>query len=129
MTFNNLEDVIEQKYKDIGQVRQEYPYVVDVFKNSRFAPEILQGLSMALEDFGDVPLIVRSSSLLEDRLGEAFAGKYKSLFISNQGSAASTKNLLFEIHIDANGAGRITSRVASNTRSTRSDSFSVPCPA
>ncbi len=86
MTYNNLEDVIEQKYKDIGQVRQEYAYVIDVFKNSRFAPEIIQGLSLALNDFGDVPLIVRSSSLLEDRLGAAFAGKYKSLFISNQGT-------------------------------------------
>ena len=41
---------------------------------------------MALDNFEEVPLIVRSSSLLEDRLGAAFAGKYKSLFIANQGS-------------------------------------------
>ncbi|NJO90600.1 MAG: hypothetical protein HC831_17800 [Chloroflexia bacterium] len=40
---------------------------------------------MALDDFGEVPLVVRSSSLLEDRLGMSFAGKYKSLFIANQG--------------------------------------------
>lgn len=86
MSYNKLEDIIEQKYKDIGQVRQEYPYVVHVFKNSAFDPEIVKGLSLALDDFGEVPLIVRSSSLLEDRLGTAFAGKYKSLFISNQGS-------------------------------------------
>jgi len=86
MRYNNLEDVIEQKYKDIGQVRQEYPYVVHVFKNSPFPPELVKGLSLALDNFGEVPLIVRSSSLLEDRLGSAFAGKYKSLFIANQGS-------------------------------------------
>ncbi len=86
MNYNNLEDIIEQKYKDSDQVRQEYPYVVHVFKNSPFAPEIIKGLSLALDDFGDVPLIVRSSSLLEDRLGAAFAGKYKSLFIANMGS-------------------------------------------
>ena len=86
MRYNNLEDIIEQKYKDIGQVRQEYPYVVHVFKNSPFPPEIIKGLSLALDDLGKVPLIVRSSSLLEDRLGAAFAGKYKSLFIANQGS-------------------------------------------
>jgi len=86
MRYNNLEDVIEQKYKDIGQVRQEYPYVVHVFKNSSFPPEIIKGLSSALDDFDEVPLIVRSSSLLEDRLGAAFAGKYKSLFIANQGT-------------------------------------------
>ena len=86
MRYNNLEDVIEQKYKDIGQVRQEYPYVIHVFKNSPFPPELTKGLAIAIDDFGKVPLIVRSSSLLEDRLGAAFAGKYKSLFIANQGS-------------------------------------------
>jgi len=86
MSYNKLEDIIEQKYKDLGQIRQEYPYVVHVFKNSVFDPEIVKGLSLALDDFGEVPLIVRSSSLLEDRLGTAFAGKYKSLFIANQGS-------------------------------------------
>jgi phosphoenolpyruvate synthase/pyruvate phosphate dikinase len=41
---------------------------------------------MALDDFGDCPLIVRSSSLLEDQMGAAFSGKYKSLFLANQGS-------------------------------------------
>ncbi len=84
--FNALEDIIEQKYKDIGQVRQEYPFVVQLFKNSRFPPEIAIGLSAALDDFGENPLIVRSSSLLEDRLGTSFAGIYKSLFIANQGT-------------------------------------------
>ena len=83
--YNNLDEVIEQKYKDIEVIRQEYPHLVQVFKNSTFPPEIVKGLSMALDDLGEVPLIVRSSSLLEDRLGTAFAGKYKSLFLANQG--------------------------------------------
>ncbi len=86
MTYNNLEEIVEQKYKEIGRVRQEYPYVLQVFKNSSFSPEIVKGLLMALEDFGDVPLVVRSSSLLEDRVGAVFAGKYKSLFIANKGT-------------------------------------------
>lgn len=86
MTYNNLEEIVEQKYKEIRRVRQEYPYVVQVFKNSSFSPEIVKGLLTALEDFGDSPLVVRSSSLLEDRVGSVFAGKYKSLFISNTGS-------------------------------------------
>jgi predicted nucleotidyltransferase len=86
MSYNNLDEIMEQKYKEIGQVRQEYPYVIHVFKNSLHAPEIVKGLLMALEDFGDVPLVIRSSSLLEDRVGAVFAGKYKSLFIANQGS-------------------------------------------
>lgn len=84
--YNNLEDVVEQKYKDPGRVRQEYPYIVHLFKNSPLPPEIVRGLSLALDDFGDVPLIVRSSSLLEDQVGAAFAGKYKSLFIANKGT-------------------------------------------
>ncbi|MBC8321086.1 MAG: nucleotidyltransferase domain-containing protein [Bacteroidetes bacterium] len=86
MSYNNLEEIMEQKYKEIGRVRQEYPYVVQVFKNSLFSPEIVKGLLTALEDLGDVPLIIRSSSLLEDRVGAIFAGKYKSLFIANKGT-------------------------------------------
>ena len=61
---------------------------MQVFKNSRFPPEIVKGLSIALDDLGDRPLIVRSSSLLEDRVGSAFSGKYKSLFLANQGRKA-----------------------------------------
>lgn len=85
MGLNNLEDIAEQKYKSMDRVRQEYPYVIHMFKNSPQAPEIIRGLSLALDDFGETPLIVRSSSILEDRQGMAFAGKYKSLFIANQG--------------------------------------------
>ncbi len=94
MDYNNLEEVMEQKYKDVGQVRQEYPYIIQLFKNSSFPPEIMKGLLTALDDFGEVPLIVRSSSLLEDRIGTAFAGKYKSLFIANQGTK---EKRLFEL--------------------------------
>jgi pyruvate,water dikinase len=83
--FNNLDEVIEQKYKDINQVRLEYPHVIHTFKNSRFSPEIVQGLSMVLDELEGAPLIIRSSSLLEDSLGAAFSGKYKSLFLANQG--------------------------------------------
>jgi hypothetical protein len=84
--YNNLEEVNEQKYKEIEQVRLEYANVVQLFKNSRFPTEIIKGLSMALDDLGDRPLIVRSSSLLEDRMGTAFSGKYRSLFLANQGT-------------------------------------------
>lgn len=39
-----------------------------------------------LEYFGQSPIIVRSSSLLEDNFGNAFAGKYDSVFCVNQGT-------------------------------------------
>jgi pyruvate,water dikinase len=86
LSHNNLNEVVEQKYKDINQVRMEYPHIVQTFKNCNFPTEIVQGLSMILDDFKDMPIIVRSSSLLEDRAGSAFSGKYKSLFLANQGS-------------------------------------------
>jgi hypothetical protein len=83
---NQLDDVHNHKYREIEQIRREYPHIVQVFKHSQFPPELAHGLSLALDDFGEVPLIVRSSSLLEDRMGAAFSGKYKSLFLANQGS-------------------------------------------
>jgi predicted nucleotidyltransferase len=86
LAYNNLEDIIEQKYKPIDEIRSEYANIIQVFKNSQFPPELVNGLARALDDFGDNPIIVRSSSLLEDRLGASFAGKYKSIFLANQGS-------------------------------------------
>ncbi len=86
MHFNNLEDIYDRKYTEIERVRQDYPHIVQLFKNSQFPPEIVKQLSAALDDFEDRPLIVRSSSLLEDQAGAAFSGKYKSLFLANQGS-------------------------------------------
>ncbi len=86
MRHNNLEEVLEQKYKEIEEVRIEYPHVVQLFKNSEFPPDIIKGLSVALDDLGEQPLVVRSSSLLEDQIGATFSGKYKSLFLANQGT-------------------------------------------
>ncbi|MBK7092712.1 MAG: nucleotidyltransferase domain-containing protein [bacterium] len=86
MSYNNFDEVVEQKYKEVDQIRLEYPNVIQTFKNAVFPPEILKALSVVLDDFADHPLIVRSSSLLEDRTGASFSGKYKSLFLANQGS-------------------------------------------
>ena len=85
LSHNNLEEAYERRYQDVGKIRQDYPHLVQVFKNSTFSQDMVRGLSMALDDLGEVPIIVRSSSLLEDRLGSAFSGKYKSLFLANQG--------------------------------------------
>ena len=84
--LNELDDVMDQKFKEISQVRREYPNMIQLFKNSTFPPEISEGLGRALDYFGEAPLIIRSSSLLEDRFGTAFSGKYKSLFLANQGT-------------------------------------------
>jgi len=82
----NFDDLFDQKYKPVQQVRLEYPCISQAFKSVAFPADITRGLSYALDDFGTNPIIVRSSSLLEDSVGAAFSGKYKSLFLANQGS-------------------------------------------
>lgn len=94
LRYNDLEEVFEQKYKDLDEIRHEYPYIIQMFKNSTFPLDIIQALSTALDDFGETPLVVRSSSLLEDRFGAAFSGKYKSLFVANQGTKEERLNAL-----------------------------------
>jgi len=96
MHYNDLDDVVEQKYKDIDQIRQEYPHIVQMFKRSKFPADIVKSFSVVLDDFGDRPIIVRSSSLLEDRMGAAFSGKYRSLFLANQGSKAERLSALMD---------------------------------
>ena len=51
-----------------------------------FPPFIRSQFQQALDMFGQTPVIVRSSSLLEDGYGNAFAGKYQSVFCANQAS-------------------------------------------
>ncbi len=54
--------------------------------NGRFPENIQEKFIELLEYFGQSPIIVRSSSLLEDNFGNAFAGKYESVFCVNQGT-------------------------------------------
>lgn len=51
----------------------------------QFPDHIRVGFRHMLEYYGQYPIIVRSSSLLEDGFGNAFAGKYDSFFCVNQG--------------------------------------------
>lgn len=51
-----------------------------------FPDEIKEQFQQLIEYFGQSPIIIRSSSLLEDAFGNAFAGKYDSVFLVNQGS-------------------------------------------
>jgi len=52
----------------------------------KFPKDIEDKFSEMLEYFGQSPIIVRSSSLLEDAYGNAFSGKYESVFCANQGT-------------------------------------------
>ncbi|MBN2354318.1 MAG: hypothetical protein JXD23_17240 [Spirochaetales bacterium] len=53
-----------------------------------FPEEIVSQFRKILEYFGQSPIIVRSSSLLEDAYGNSFSGKYESVFCANQGTPA-----------------------------------------
>ncbi len=54
--------------------------------NGRFPDGILEQFQGMLDYFGESPYIVRSSSILEDARGNAFSGKYESVFVVNRGS-------------------------------------------
>jgi hypothetical protein len=86
MSLNNLTHWGDQKYKTEAQIRAEYPVLQQEFLNGSFPPDTLESLRDLLEQLGQLPLIVRSSSLLEDNFGTSFAGKYESHFCPNQGT-------------------------------------------
>jgi len=86
LRLNRLDDYQMQKYKPMDDVTREYPLIRGVFRNGDFPLKIIQELRRVLEEIGHHPLIVRSSSLLEDRFGTAFCGKYASYFLPNQGT-------------------------------------------
>ncbi|MEA2108799.1 MAG: PEP/pyruvate-binding domain-containing protein [Pseudomonadota bacterium] len=54
--------------------------------NGKFPRDIIDQFAEILNYFGQSPIIVRSSSLLEDAYGNAFSGKYESVFCVNQGT-------------------------------------------
>ena len=58
----------------------------DLLLNGTFPEKIEKEFISILEYYGSSPVIVRSSSILEDGFGNAFAGKYESVFCANSGT-------------------------------------------
>lgn len=85
---NGLKGYSSQKYKSQEAIEADYPLIRELFHAGTFPPEVVTKVRKLLEQWGPVPLIVRSSSLLEDDLGAAFSGKYRSIFLANQGPLA-----------------------------------------
>jgi len=97
-TVNGLEEFINQKYKTQEEIEADYPCIQETYAGGRFPEDVMCRLRALLAEVGDTPLIVRSSSLLEDNFGFSFAGKYDSFFCPNQGTleenlAALTNNI------------------------------------
>lgn len=84
--LNRLDEYQAQKYKPTDDLVREFPLIRGIFRNGDFPLKIVHDLRRILQEIGDAPLIVRSSSLLEDRFGTAFCGKYASFFLANQGT-------------------------------------------
>jgi hypothetical protein len=81
------------------KTRQGYFTVAPLMKENllhgKFPDEIRERFTEMIEYFGQSPIIVRSSSLLEDSFGNAFAGKYESIFLVNQADP-DQRYLMFE---------------------------------
>ena len=60
--------------------------LADHLRNGEFAENMENRFRSILEYYGQDPFIVRSSSILEDGFGNAFAGKYESVFCANRGT-------------------------------------------
>ncbi len=83
---NELAYFMNQKYKTIDQVESEFPQLQQAYLAGRFPDYVVGRLRALLAEVGNQPLIVRSSSLLEDSFEASFAGKYESVFCPNQGT-------------------------------------------
>ncbi len=84
--INGLEEFINQKYKTQEEIEADYSHIQEACAGGRFPEEVMEELRELLTKVGSAPLIVRSSSLLEDNFGFSFAGKYDSFFCPNQGT-------------------------------------------
>ncbi len=80
-----LDTLVNHKYKDMEQINQEFEQVRQATMAADYPPEVRDKLRIMLEEIGQQPIIVRSSSYLEDNSGFAFSGKYISIFLGNQG--------------------------------------------
>jgi hypothetical protein len=86
MALNGLMHWGDQKYKLEEQICADYERIQEDFLAGEFPVDILERVRSLLKEVAGKPLIVRSSSLLEDNFGNSFAGKYESHFCPNQGS-------------------------------------------
>ncbi|MFV0429713.1 MAG: PEP/pyruvate-binding domain-containing protein [Arachnia sp.] len=81
-----------------------------------FPAVVIEQFRLMLESFGQAPIIVRSSSLLEDNYGNAFAGKYDSFFLANQGDPEARLAELIDavkaVYASSMTPGALTYRVA-----------------
>ncbi|WP_026527295.1 PEP/pyruvate-binding domain-containing protein [Butyrivibrio sp. VCD2006] len=85
--------IVDNEFWDLRirqRSKEEFFSVAEEFaehlRTGKFSRNMEEQFVKLLEYYGQDPIIVRSSSILEDGFGNAFAGKYESVFCSNSGS-------------------------------------------
>jgi hypothetical protein len=85
--------IVDNEFWDLRirqRTEEEYFSLADEFalklKQGVFAEDLKTKFKNILDYYGQDPFIVRSSSILEDGFGNAFAGKYESVFCANRGT-------------------------------------------
>ena len=96
LSANGLNRYLNQKYKPREDIEADCSQIRAVYLEGHFPGDIVASLRQLLKRVGDAPLIVRSSSLLEDNFGKAFAGKYDSFFCPNQGALEENLDALMD---------------------------------
>ena len=81
---NNLWDYRVRQRTDEGYFTLAAEFA-DKLMNGTFSDGMREQFVRIIEYYGQDPYIVRSSSILEDGFGNAFAGKYESVFCINRG--------------------------------------------
>ncbi len=93
---NKLERFVNQKYLSLEEMGVQYPEIVAYCLAGKIPNYIMEQLRDVLNRVNGRPFVVRSSSLLEDHIDYAFAGKYASIFCPNQGSPAENFEALLD---------------------------------
>lgn len=96
LDHNRISEVVNYKYLPVDELRERYAALVNRHLSARLPEAHRDALRDVLGELGRGPLIVRSSSLLEDNFGVAFAGKYESFFLPNQGTLDDNLDALCE---------------------------------
>jgi hypothetical protein len=77
---------LRRRQKDFSTYLERATQAREKILTGHFPDYIQKQFMEMLEYYGQSPIIVRSSSLLEDNYGNAFSGKYESVFCANQGT-------------------------------------------
>ncbi|MFC1813196.1 PEP/pyruvate-binding domain-containing protein [Thermodesulfobacteriota bacterium] len=114
LDYNNLHRFHTQKYKTREVIEEDFEQIAELFQEASFPPDTVEDFREFLQQVGEHPLILRSSSLLEDNFGHAFSGKYDSIFVVNQGDLETRLNEfiwgLKRVHMSTFGPGPILYR-------------------